>query len=124
MVTGLAFALAAMMLNSVAGFLESDATRRATRGRSLATQPRYLGGLLVDGLSWVSTVVALRYLPVFVVQAVPLALHGEPVRPHRECLGLLSAERRETVLAVHAERAVVYAFAAPLCPRGAGVKTD
>jgi hypothetical protein len=40
----------------------------------------------------VSTVVALRYLPVFVVQAVPLALHGEPVRPHRECLGLLSAD--------------------------------
>jgi hypothetical protein len=46
MVTGLAFALAAMMLNSVTGFLKSDATRRVTRGRSLATQPRYLGGLL------------------------------------------------------------------------------
>jgi drug/metabolite transporter (DMT)-like permease len=70
MVTGLAFALAAMVLNSVAGLLESDATRYVTRGRSLATQPRYLGGLLVDGLGWLSTVVALRYLPVFVVQAV------------------------------------------------------
>jgi hypothetical protein len=70
MVTGLAFALAAMVLNSVAGLLESDATRYVIRGRSLATQPRYLGGLLVDGLGWASTVVALRYLPVFVVQAV------------------------------------------------------
>jgi drug/metabolite transporter (DMT)-like permease len=68
--TGLAFALAAMVLNSVAGLLESDATRYVTRGRALATQPRYLGGLLVDGLGWASTVVALRYSPVFVVQAV------------------------------------------------------
>jgi hypothetical protein len=44
MVTGLAFALAAMMLNSIAGLLESDATRYVARGRSLVTQPRYLGG--------------------------------------------------------------------------------
>jgi drug/metabolite transporter (DMT)-like permease len=70
MVTGLLFALTAMVLNSVAGLLESDATRRVTPRRSLATQPRYLGGLVVDGLGWASTVVALRYLPVFVVQAV------------------------------------------------------
>jgi drug/metabolite transporter (DMT)-like permease len=70
MVTGLLFALVATVLNSVAGLLESDATRRVTRGRSLVTQPRYLGGLVVDGLGWASTVVALRYLPVFVVQAV------------------------------------------------------
>jgi drug/metabolite transporter (DMT)-like permease len=70
MVTGLAFALAAMMLNSIAGLLESDATRYVARGRSLVTQPRYLGGLVVDGLGWLGTVVALRYLPVFVVQAV------------------------------------------------------
>jgi hypothetical protein len=70
MVTGLLFALVAMVLNSVAGLLESDATRHVTRGRSLVTQPRYLGGLTVDGLGWASTVVALRYLPVFVVQAV------------------------------------------------------
>ena len=70
MVTGLVFALLATVLNSVAGLLESDATRHAVPRRSLATQPRYLGGLLVDGLGWASTVVALRYLPVFVVQAV------------------------------------------------------
>jgi len=69
-VTGLVFALVATVLNSLAGLLESDAARYVTRRRSLATQPRYLGGLLVDGLGWLSTVVALRYLPVFVVQAV------------------------------------------------------
>ena len=70
MVIGLAFALAAMVLNSAAGLLESDATRHVTPQRSLVGQPRYLGGLVVDGLGWACTVVALRYLPVFVVQAV------------------------------------------------------
>ena len=62
--------LTATVLNSVAGLLESDATRHVTRGRWLVTQPRYVGGLVVDGLGWAATVVALRYLPVFVVQAV------------------------------------------------------
>ena len=70
MVIGWVFALTATVLNSVAGLLESDATRHVTRGRWLVTQPRYVGGLVVDGLGWAATVVALRYLPVFVVQAV------------------------------------------------------
>lgn len=70
MVVGLLFALAATVLNSVAGLLESDATRHVTPRRPLATRPRYLGGLVVDGLGWAATVVALRHLPVFVVQAV------------------------------------------------------
>ena len=36
----------------------------------MATQPWYLAGLVVDGCGWVCTVLALRYLPVYVVQAV------------------------------------------------------
>jgi drug/metabolite transporter (DMT)-like permease len=67
---GLSFALAAMVLNSVAGLLQSDATRRVRKRRPLIVQPRYLGGLLVDLLGWVSTAAALRFLPVFAVQAV------------------------------------------------------
>jgi drug/metabolite transporter (DMT)-like permease len=70
MVIGWVFALTATVLNSVAGLLESDAARHVARGRWLVTRPRYLGGLVVDGLGWATTVVALRYLPVFVVQAV------------------------------------------------------
>ena len=58
MVIGWVFALAATVLNSVAGLLESDATRHVCRGGWLVTRPRYLGGLLVDGLGWVATVVA------------------------------------------------------------------
>jgi drug/metabolite transporter (DMT)-like permease len=68
--TGLLFALCGMVLNSIAGLLESDATRRASPRRPLLAQPRYLGGLIVDGLGWVCTIVALRHLPVFAVQAI------------------------------------------------------
>ena len=67
---GLLFALAAMVLNSVAGLLQSDATRRVSKRRPLVAQPYYLGGLLVDLLGWVCTAAALRFLPVFAVQAV------------------------------------------------------
>jgi drug/metabolite transporter (DMT)-like permease len=68
--TGLLFALGATVLNSVAALLQSDATRRVSAHRSLIAQPRYLGGLGVDALGWACTVVALRQLPVFAVQAV------------------------------------------------------
>jgi drug/metabolite transporter (DMT)-like permease len=67
---GLLFALAAMVLNSVAGLLQSDATRRVSKRRPLVAQPYYLGGLLIDLLGWVCTAAALRFLPVFAVQAV------------------------------------------------------
>ncbi|MBN9109629.1 MAG: hypothetical protein J0I34_12675 [Pseudonocardia sp.] len=70
MVLGLVFAVAAMVLNCVAGLLQSDATTRTTRRRPLALQPRFILGLIVDGLAWVCTVVALRFLPVFAVQAI------------------------------------------------------
>lgn len=70
MLIGLLFALAATALNSVAALLESDGARYVTGRRPLLTQPRYLLGLLVDGLGWACTVLALRTLPVFVVQAV------------------------------------------------------
>lgn len=70
MVIGVAVAFVAMLLNSVGGLLQSDATRRVSRRRPLVAQPRYLAGLVVDALGWVGTVIALRYLPVFAVQAV------------------------------------------------------
>jgi drug/metabolite transporter (DMT)-like permease len=64
------FALGGMVLNSVAGLLQADATQRVKRQRQLLTQPHYVIGLLVDGLAWVCTVVALRHLPVFAVQGI------------------------------------------------------
>jgi hypothetical protein len=70
MLTGLVFALCAMVLNSIAGLLQAAGTRRVKSRRPLVTQPLYLGGLVVDGFGWACTVVALRHLPVFAVQAV------------------------------------------------------
>jgi drug/metabolite transporter (DMT)-like permease len=70
MVTGLLFGLCGMVCNSIAGFIQSDAARKDGPRLSLVLQPRYLGGLGMDGLGWVCTVVALRFLPVFAVQAI------------------------------------------------------
>lgn len=67
---GLAFALGAMLINSGAGLLQSDATRRVSRRRPLVAQPRYIAGLVLDVVGWAGTVAALRYLPVYAVQAV------------------------------------------------------
>jgi drug/metabolite transporter (DMT)-like permease len=68
--TGLLFALAAMVGNAGAGLLQSAAANETGSRRPLALRPWYLVGLLVDALAWVCTVVALRHLPVFAVQAI------------------------------------------------------
>lgn len=70
MLIGLGAALVAMLLNSVGALLQADGALRATRRRPVAVQPRYLLGLCCDGVGWVCSAFALRYLPVFAVQAV------------------------------------------------------
>jgi drug/metabolite transporter (DMT)-like permease len=67
---GLAFAIASMVGNAAAGLLQSAAANDTTSRHPLALRPLYLVGLLVDGLAWACTVVALRHLPVFAVQAI------------------------------------------------------
>jgi hypothetical protein len=67
---GILFAAVAMVLNSCGALLQADGARRATRARPAVVQPRYLGGMLVDLVAWGCTVMALRVLPVFAVQAV------------------------------------------------------
>lgn len=67
---GVGAAFVAMLLNSVGALLQADGALRATRSRPIAVQPRYLAGLSCDGLAWLFSVVALRFLPVFAVQAV------------------------------------------------------
>lgn len=65
-----AAAVVAMLVNSAASLLEAVGSRRTRPGRPLATQPVYLGGLALDGLGWLLSVVALRSLPVVTVQSV------------------------------------------------------
>jgi drug/metabolite transporter (DMT)-like permease len=67
---GLGAALVAMLLNSLGALLQAAGALRATRRRPVAVQPRYLAGLGADGLAWLCSAVALRFLPVFAVQAV------------------------------------------------------
>jgi hypothetical protein len=67
---GLLFAVLAMVLNTGAGLLQAAGSRRVSRRRPLIVQPRFIGGLLADAVGWAATVVALRQLPVFAVQAV------------------------------------------------------
>lgn len=69
MLIGLLFASVAMLFNSVAAVLQSDAAGQVRRTRAILTRPRFLAGLGVDALAWSCTVVALRHLPVFAVQA-------------------------------------------------------
>jgi drug/metabolite transporter (DMT)-like permease len=67
--TGLLFAFCATVLNTGAGLLQSAAAQQTTSRTHLALRPLYVAGLVVDGLGWICTVVALRHLPVFAVQA-------------------------------------------------------
>lgn len=66
----LAAAVLAMLVNSAASLLEAEGSRRVRPGRPLVRQPVYLGGLALDGLGWLLSVVALRGLPVVTVQSV------------------------------------------------------
>jgi hypothetical protein len=59
-----------MVLNSCGALLQAEGTRRATRKRPPFLQPRYIAGLFTDLLAWGCSVLALRTLPVFAVQAV------------------------------------------------------
>lgn len=65
----MAFALVAMVFNSVAAILQADAAGQVLRTRAILARPRFLAGLGMDALAWTCTVVALRHLPVFAVQA-------------------------------------------------------
>jgi hypothetical protein len=69
-VVGILLAVVAMVFYSGAALLQAEGTRRATKRRPVAVQPRYLAGLGLDFLAWVCAAGALRELPVFAVQAV------------------------------------------------------
>jgi drug/metabolite transporter (DMT)-like permease len=69
-VVGILLAAVAMVLYSGGALLQAEGTRRATRRRPVAIQPRYLIGLSLDFAAWLCAAGALRVLPVFAVQAV------------------------------------------------------
>jgi hypothetical protein len=70
LVLGLLAAVTAAGANAGAALMEAMATRRAVRATAVVLSPMYLGGLLLDIVGWVLTVVALRYMPIVAVQAI------------------------------------------------------
>jgi drug/metabolite transporter (DMT)-like permease len=70
MIVGLCYAVAATVLNTLAGLLQSAGARSTSARRPLVLRPRYVAGLLVDGAGWLCTVAALQRIPVLLVQSV------------------------------------------------------
>ncbi|MET7402679.1 hypothetical protein ABZS66_55285 [Dactylosporangium sp. NPDC005572] len=66
----LAFAAAAAAGYGVASVLQAAGARRATGLLQTLRAPAYLGGIALDLLAWLASLVALRTLPVYQVQAV------------------------------------------------------
>ncbi|CAI9409345.1 MULTISPECIES: hypothetical protein [Aestuariimicrobium] len=96
MTLGHLMAIAGMVLYGVASVLQAAGARRAS-GPSVMAQPLYLVGLACDGLAWLASLVALAWLPLFVVQAVLAAslavtvLLAVPVLRIRPSRGQLAA---------------------------------
>jgi drug/metabolite transporter (DMT)-like permease len=65
-------AVAASVLYAVSTIMQAVAMRR-TSGLAAMTQPLVIGGLLVDGVAWLLSLLALDHLPLFVVQAIVAA---------------------------------------------------
>lgn len=69
-VVALAFAVAGAVGYGVASVAQALAARRSTGTLHTLRQPLYLVGLGCDGLAWLASLVALRTLAVYQVQAV------------------------------------------------------
>lgn len=72
MILSLLAAVAASVLYAVSTIMQAVAMRR-TSGLAAVTQPLVLGGLVVDGVAWLLSLLALDHLPLFVVQAIVAA---------------------------------------------------
>ncbi|WP_045878116.1 hypothetical protein [Pseudofrankia sp. DC12] len=66
----LAAAVAAAVLYGTSSVLQAHAAGRGAAVADLLRHPAYLLGLLFDGVAWLLSLLALRHLPLFVVQSV------------------------------------------------------
>jgi drug/metabolite transporter (DMT)-like permease len=67
---GLTCAVAAALAYGGASVVQAAAARRSPRTAAAVRDPRYVVGLGADALAWLLSLVALRRLPVYEVQAV------------------------------------------------------
>lgn len=75
MILGLGCAFGAAIAYGIASILESAGIRRqpGSKAPSLVLRPVYYVGLGLDGLGFVAVVIALQFLPLFLVQAIVAA---------------------------------------------------
>lgn len=97
MILGFAAAVAGMLFYAAASVLQGLAASRA-EGAGVVRHPAYLAGLGCDAGAWIVSLVAMRALPLFVVQSllagslaltVLLAVPVLHVRPTRRDLGAI-----------------------------------
>lgn len=97
MIVGLLLALGAALTTGVASVLQGLAARRAAGSASdsstggsvsrLVVSPLYLAGVALDGLGFVCIVVALHWLPLFLVQCAAASSVGVTALVGRRVLG-------------------------------------
>lgn len=107
-------ALGAMIGNTVAALWEARGSRLARYGGAVWLQPWFLAGLVADVAAWGLTVVALRFLPVFAVQAILAgAIAFTTLADNGWSVWNLVRRERVGVVAVLAGLVLVAASAAP-----------
>lgn len=97
MIAGLLLALGAALTTGIASVLQGLAARRAAASRSdssptesvgrLVLSPLYLSGIALDALGFACTVVALHWLPLFLVQCAAASSVGVTALVGRRVLG-------------------------------------
>lgn len=110
MTLALLAALVGMLGYSVGSVLQAVGSTRAS-GPAVMRHPAYLAGLACDAVAWLASLVALRHLPLFVVQSVLAGSLGLTVVLARVFLGARLRSRDVVAVAVVATALAVVAGA-------------
>ena len=100
MLIGLSCAVAAALAYGGASVLQSAAARHSASTSAAVRDPRYVAGLGADGLAWLLSLVALRRLPVYEVQAVLAGSLAVTAVVARIALGLRLGRRAAAAIVV------------------------
>ncbi len=99
MTLALLAALVGTLGYGVASVLQAVGASRAS-GPAVMRHPAYLAGLACDGVAWVASLLALRHLPLFVVQSLLAGSLGVTVVLARIFLGVRLRRRDAIAIAV------------------------
>jgi drug/metabolite transporter (DMT)-like permease len=92
-------ALVGMLGYGIASVLQATGAARAS-GPAVLRHPAYVAGLALDGVAWLASLVAVRHLPLFVVQSLLAGSLGVTVLLARFFLGARLRRRDAWAVAV------------------------